>query len=227
VFGLKLIGSIPYVHTLRAHSRGMSLVLDAILDTWLTKRPRGLEATAAAKDFQGLLEKAPVAPRTLAHVSSGAIPALEPLVRMVSSLKGVLKNACAKLKPFIRGNAAVVSPYIGGIHSSGEQCGVIGERCEVHIGVLNPGRTGFLTLSTHEVMLWRLVQITDFMTEKGIVVMVLPGARWPPGAHVPPDLQYTWVGTPSGSWASVGALVAKDCMHTVHILEGWGDQRCT
>ena len=64
-------------------------------------------------------------------------------------------------------------------------------------------------------MIWRLIIITDFLSKEGIDICFLPGARWPAGAEIPPNVPYQWLGTPSKAWASIGALVSRDIVENI------------
>lgn len=102
---------------------------------------------------------------------------LEPLAEQVTYMKGVLQVACKKLHRFVADQVPVISPYQGDIHEHVATKEHAEKR--VKVAVFNPGRTGFLTLCTQEVMIWRLIIITDFLSKEGIDICFLPGARWP------------------------------------------------
>ena len=112
---------------------------------------------------------------TIANVACGRLENLEPLAEQVTYMKGVLQVACKKLHRFVVDQVPVISPYQGGIqeHVAKEEH----VEKKVKVAVFNPGRTGFLTLCTQEVMIWRLIIITDFLSKEGIDICFLPASR--------------------------------------------------
>ena len=93
------------------------------------------------------------------------------------------------------------------------------------VGTLNPGRSGLTAIRTGEVLWWRLWDIASTMTELNIRILFLPGARWPPGAQLPPGYPYFWLGRQSVSWDSVGALVLAEVADAVFELEDFSTER--
>ena len=194
------------------------------LREWLRGQPGALEATALSNDCRGLSALAPNNPNTLCHLASGTVPGLVPLARMASELKGFLHDIIREASAFITRRAHVVPPYLGGLQghaSSAVPSSGAPQAQAVSVGVLNPGRSGFLSICTHEVLWWRLIHITKELHRKNVAICMLPSWRWPPGIEVPDDLGFQLVGTPSTSWASIGALVCSQVAHLVHQLDSF------
>ena len=185
-----------------------------VLDMWTASKPKSAEAKAAVIDFRCLQNLAPQNPKSLAVVNSGPVDRLIHLADYVSYMKGVLRAACLRLQQFVVDDEPIISPYRGGVALQGTEAESLDTK-RLRVAVFNPGRTGFLTLCTQEVMMWRLLIITQFLEQEQIDVCFLPGARWPAGASVPDSVAFQWMGNPSSSWASIGALVSKNVLGSV------------
>ena len=199
--------------------------LGALVTQWLQGNPGKLELAAALKDFVGVLEAAPTNPASLPCTATGRVPRLERLARLVAAAKGELRNSILpELRRHIRGLLpSVQSPYFGGI--PWERLDDQGDTklCEqLSIAIMNPGRTGLLALGTQEVLWWRLWHVSQALTEEHVQICVLPGARWPLGARIPPGVPFQWIGVQTASWSSVGLLVSNDVVDLVQVVEDLG-----
>ena len=79
----------------------------------------------------------------------------------------------------------------------------------IRVATFNPGRLGFSQLGTAELLHWRLQAVAIELKSRAIQFCILPGARIPPGVHLPPDFPFTYYGLRTSSWGSVGVFV--DC----------------
>ena len=52
--------------------------------------------------------------------------------------------------------------------------------------------------------------MSQVLTDEHVQICVLPGARWPLGARIPPGVPFQWIGVQTVSWSSVGLLVSND-----------------
>lgn len=204
-----------------------------VLDMWTANKPKSAEAKAAVIDFRCLQNLAPQNPKSLAVVNSGPVDGLIHLADHVSYMKGVLRAACLRLQQFVVDDEPIISPYRGGVALQGTEAESLDTK-RLRVAVFNPGRPGFLTLCTQEVMMWRLLIITQFLEQEQIDVCFLPGARWPAGASVPDSVSFQWMDNPSSSWASIGALVSTNVLGSVQqvsILDFersmWLEMKCT
>ena len=173
---------------------------------WLKLPPRRLELCAALKDFQGLYDLAPTNPANIANIGGGVIPRLCPLAELVSDMKGTLKDILKHTRRNLKVVMPVISPYLGGIDAAelDSSSADKGRECtQLKVAVFNPGRTGLIALSTEEILWWRLGHISCVLLEQDVQICVLPGARWPPGASLPPAIAYAWLGAQTTSWRSV------------------------
>ena len=60
------------------------------------------------------------------------------------------------------------------------------------------------------------------LLKEDVHVCVIPGARLPPGTHLPPHYPFAWLGHQTVSWAGVGLLVRLEVLSAVQELEGVG-----
>ena len=196
------------------------------LRQWCSRQPGTSEAAAFSQDCSGLLGLAPTNPGSLGRVASGPVPALAPLVAAVSALKGFLHEAARVASRFATRQTNVVSPYIGGVVGAPDTA--MPNSCKTRgfsIGTLNPGRSGLLSLHTHEVIWWRLIRIANKLVTHQIDICFLPAWRWPPGVEVPEDLGFRMLGTAKAKWASIGALVSMRIAPLVHQLDAFMTDR--
>ena len=192
---------------------------------WLKLPPRRLELCAALKDFQGLYDLAPTNPANIANIGGGVIPRLCPLAELVSDMKGTLKDILKHTRRNLKVVMPVISPYLGGIDAAelDSSSADKGRECsQLKLAVFNPGRTGLIALSTEEILWWRLGHISCVLLEQDVQICVLPGARWPPEASLPPGKAYAWLGAQTTSWRSVGMLVATELVSQVAVLDDIG-----
>ena len=147
-----------------------------VLDMWTANKPKSAEAKAAVIDFRCLQNLAPQNPKSLAVVKSGPVDRLIHLADYVSYMKGVLRAACLRLQQFVVDDEPIISPYRGGVALQGTEAESFDTK-RLRVAVFNPGRTGFLTLCTQEVMMWRLLIITQFLGQEQIDVCFLRGLQ--------------------------------------------------
>ena len=83
----------------------------------------------------------------------------------VSYMKGVLRAACLRLQQFVVDDKPIISTYRGSVALQGTEAESLDTK-RLRVAVFNPGRTGFLTLCTQEVMMWRLLIITQFLEQE-------------------------------------------------------------
>ena len=191
--------------------------------SWVTTSPRRLELCAAIKDFQGIVDAAPQNPANLAHIGQGRLRRLLPLANIVTSLKGMLvQKLLPHMRAAVRKVIPVVSPFLGGISDAPAAKHSKHECFSLKVATLNPGRTGFLALATEEIMWWRVWHVTSALISRDIQICVLPGARWPPGASLPPGLPFIWLGTQTSSWRAVGMLVSTEIVSQVQVIDDLG-----
>ena len=90
------------------------------------------------------------------------------------------------------------------------------------MATLNPGRTSLAALGTNELLCWRLHAIGAALHKLDIKLCALPGARFPPGCHLPEDFEYRWLGVQTLSWAGVGVLVHSSIEEAIVVLDDLG-----
>eukprot|EP00973_Karenia_brevis_P012862 1746337-Karenia_brevis.AAC.1 len=56
----------------------------------------------------------------------------------------------------------------------------------LNIGILNPGRCGFATLSGQTLLWWRLWEVASACQALEVHLLVVPGPRLPQGTKFPP-----------------------------------------
>ena len=123
-----------------------------------------------------------------------------------------------------------VSPYAGGVDADAVRKLLAGSRDTVvarsfWLGVLNPGRTGFLVLGTNLLLDWRLHAVAAALLEKGIDICVMPGARMAPGVVLPLGFPFVWIGCKTVSWAGVGVFCRIELIGSVHPIEDMSEDR--
>ena len=74
---------------------------------------------------------------------------------------------------------------------------------QLTLAVSNPGRSGFLHLGSELLMEWRLEAVAHALDQDGVDICVLPGARLPPEAILPPAFPYLVEGSRSRGLDSV------------------------
>ena len=77
----------------------------------------------------------------------------------------------------------------------------------------NPGRTGFLQLGSDLLLEWRLEAVAHALVESGVDACIIPGARFPAGASLPPGFPFLWEGPTSSGWDTVGLFVRPELEH--------------
>ena len=119
------------------------------------------------------------------------------------------------------------SPYAGGIPTeyvesvgAGACGGGAGYAvAALKVATLNPGRTGFVALGTQSLLDWRIQAVATALLERNIDLCVLPGARFPPEAVLPPGFPYVWLGTQSLDYNAVGLFLRPELEAAVQIIE--------
>ncbi|CAE8605722.1 unnamed protein product [Polarella glacialis] len=229
-------GCSSYWLAVQRHSLAMDeAVLRAAAMAFQASGPSELLVGAAIKDFAALLQAAPRNPQTLWRTNSGPRQLLQPLAASVACVKGVLKySALPALRHMLGHPCAVVSPYMSGIPA--EDIWQLGSGASTSSSPLrtqqlilasaNPGRAGLAHLGSDEVLWWRVWLLGASLLREGVHICVLPGARWPPGAVLPPGFPYIWLGQQSTSWDSAGVWVSTELEGSVAVEEKLGGARC-
>lgn len=96
---------------------------------------------------------------------------------------------------------------------------------QLKLASLNPGRTGLAALGSNQLIHWRIQAIAATLLEENIDICALPGARFPPGAQLPANFPFAWVGVQSLSWGTVGVLVRADLELEVESLAQMDNDR--
>jgi hypothetical protein len=199
---------------------------------FLAAEPAPLLVQAAVKDFAALLQAAPANPASLSCVAGGRRQCLEPLAKAISCLKGViLRTVVPGLRRLLTQTHEVVSPWAGGVRleelleTSSLSSTTPLRTSGLAIACANPGRAGFAHLGSDDVLWWRIRLLASALQEERVDVCVLPGARWPPGAILPPGFPYVWMGRQTCSWDSVGLWVSAELEHAAQVLEDYGSDR--
>ena len=204
------------------------------LTAWVTARPNAVVAAAFLKDILALLELAHPSPKTLrlnaSHGPDRLIELSWEVFRFLSDeVLPTLHGVCHK-------GMMVSSPYAGGVavsHAQQAMEALAQSRRgtpEFNVGTLNvatfnPGRSGFATIGTDEILYWRLWAVALALLERDVHVCVIPGARLPPGTNLPSDYPYVWHGHQSVSWAGVGFLIRSEVVPAVTPIEEFGGAR--
>ncbi len=199
--------------------------LQTTMTEWLTAEPKTLELNAALKDFRGICQLAPENPGNISTTGSNNFERLLPLTQAVSELKDFfLHKLIPNTARCLRIICPIISPYMGGVQEN-EYTQLTHETQHVRqikVATFNPGRTGLCSLAAEEVLWWRLWRIVAHLMENDIQICVLPGARWPPGATLPPGLPFSWLGVQTTSWAAVGVLVATELQDQTWVIDDLG-----
>ena len=204
--------------------------LEVLLRNWQANAPRQLETMAFLRDSEALLELSP-AGTSVASLPLGT--ACAALLTLHDEMRSFLT---LKVLPTLRRlqkakRPSVVSPYAGGVPMDTVSRTRTGEQLKqtvkshLNVAVLNPGKTGFLTLATHEVLDWRIVEIDEELSARGVDVCALPGARCPAGLQLPPDFPYFWVGEQTSSWAGTGFFIKVELESSVRVMSYLGNPR--
>lgn len=207
--------------------------LSQLLQGWSRAAPRRLEVAAALKDFIALRQLAPIRPMdTIARTNSGVVSRLLPLARAVQDMCCFLRQqAIPLISRKSQGHTTVTSPFSGGtvvrhaLKESSSQHPQSHSVDSIVIATLNPGRTGLSSLSTGDILWWRLWHIATALQEREAMICIVPSARWPPGASLPPGFPFAWVGRQTLQWDSVGMLVATELELSLVPLQGLGSDR--
>ena len=72
---------------------------------------------------------------------------------------------------------------------------------------------------------WRLWDIASAASDKNLILIKLSSPRLPPDTRLPPGYPFIYEGVRNGEWASVGVLIATKNVSSLHILEGFGNDR--
>ena len=176
--------------------------------SWVGAESRRLELAAAWRDVRALIEHAPeLYPSLVRHGRSEAAD----LVALVTSLRTFLRDVVLPpLASVCRTLPAVASPYAGGLPAAaaatqGRKLGA----AQCTVGIFNPGRTGFVTRDARTVLGWRLSAFASALLKHEVDVCVVPGARLPEGAVLPPNYPYTWIGERSAKKGVRGHFRAR------------------
>ena len=196
--------------------------LEHVVLEWLQIPPPQMELMAAFKDFQGLLDASPVNPGNLRTVSGREVSHLRHLANLVSSFKGLLRRVLP-----VAGRGAgqvkhVVSPFVGGQSVLAGNYFTSGVLERIKLATLNPGRTGLAALGSDDILWWRVWHIAHELVQQNVKICVLPGARFAPGAPLPPGFPFVWLGVRSASWASIGFFIAEELQFQVTLMEDVG-----
>ena len=204
--------------------------LRSLMHSWASNGPKRLEHAAAYKDALALAKSAPTNPIALRFQGDECT---QTLLKVSLDLKEFLLNEVVPCITNIRTHKPtdqVIAPLTGGVPVSSPQSaktsGLI-RHVSSHCcsATFNPGRSGFAALVTNELLHWRLEATAALLTEHGIDVCVTPGARFPPGAALPPTFPFVWIGTRTTSWAGVGCFIKVELMQAVEHLTDLGDDR--
>ena len=93
------------------------------------------------------------------------------------------------------------------------------------VGVLNPGRTGFLALGSEELLEWRVWEGGEALQKQAIAICAIPGARLPEGAQLPIGFPYLWLGIRSSSWGSTGFFCLTELENNLRVIPDLGSDR--
>ncbi len=139
---------------------------------------------------------------------------------VVPGMRRLLRRAIPTASPYA-GGVEIVAPDAPAHHGAASPLQVP----RLGVSVLNPGRTGFTCLGTHDVLTWRLWHVALALQECGVSVCALPGARWPPGASLPEGFPFLWHGVATESWAGVGFFVSVDLAQAAWVVSDVGNDR--
>ena len=203
--------------------------LRTFVAAWVAGPARRLERAAALKDFLALLQVAPKQSIVNSLSPDICVGQLDKLSRDLRTL--IADEAVPLLRSQTRSSATVVSPYAGGVTpevieqvlSGRGGTSVKSQACK--IGVLNPGRTGFLSLSTKSLLNWRLEAVSAALIAREVDYCVLPGARFPPGSLLPDAFPYVWFGWQTTSWAGVGLFCRAELEWCIRPIEEFSEER--
>ncbi len=127
-----------------------------------------------------MYDLAPTNPANIANIGGGAIPRLCPLAGLVSDMEGTLKDILKHTRRNLKLLMPVISPYLGGIDATelDSSSADKGRACaQLKVAAFSPGRTGFITLSTEEILWRRLGHISCVLLEQDVQIAGL-GPRW-------------------------------------------------
>ena len=202
--------------------------LRSLFLAWTSSGARSLERAAALKDFLALVQAAPKLSicAVVQHVEG-----LRLLDQLSRSLRQFLVNeAIPPLRKSSSANVQCASPYAGEVTTETVNDLLRGSRktmssADLRVGILNPGRTGFLSLVTQAVLDWRLHAVAAALLVRNIDFCDLPGARFPPGAKLPDHSPFVWFVIQSASWACVGLFCPVEFAECVRPIEEFSEDR--
>ncbi|CAK0904656.1 unnamed protein product, partial [Prorocentrum cordatum] len=197
---------------------------------WASQTKRRTEAAAALRDAIALADMAPtLSPGIRQHLGAVADPSWA-LCTAVSTL--VRREAVPALTTKAAKSTAVTSPFVGGIFQSGEpgRCAVPpllndSARSHLTLAVLNPGRSGFLHLSSDLILEWRLEAVAHALDDRGVDLCILPGSRFPAGALLPKGSPFLWLGPESAAWGTVGIFVRPELERATRPIHDFSSSR--
>ena len=212
------------------------VVFEDALVRWRERRHKqfNLLASAGLRDGLALLESAPARlecslPRDWAGRNAFMNLHEATLKFLKSRFIPAFTEAAGKWSRGIRsGDIKVVSPLAGPIPSScfgRAQSVPPAGAAQLKLGVLNPGRCGFIGLASEDILWWRLWDIALTCHTADLNIVVIPGPRLPAGVMLPPAFPYVYLGHRSSSWDSVGLFVASEFTNSVTVLDVGGSTR--
>lgn len=183
-------------------------------------------AAAWSKDAKALIEEFP---RRLNR--SGHNEVLADASKLAQEARTFLQEA-AKAAEGLAGRGAVgrvVSPWGGAVCARAVPKGGPSKAegtAPLRLALLNPGKLGFSTLGGGGGLLaWRPWSVAVAARDIGAQLVAVPGARVPEGCTLPRGYPFAYWGDRTGTWNSVGILVATDHLDRVGELEGKGEPR--
>ena len=93
------------------------------------------------------------------------------------------------------------------------------------LAVLNPGRSGFLSISGDALLNWRLHALSAALEDARVDICVCPGPRLPEGAALPAGFGFSFFGERTATWSSVGVFVRTEIAHAVQPLHDFSVDR--
>lgn len=191
--------------------------LRQLVSDWWNCRPCKLEHVAFVKDMCALLQTAPRAAGSWNHASThGPLK----LGRFIADCVHTIRHFILPLISPQSSHVLVVSPFAGGIASSQlmvDDHAAAAEQGKLNVAVMNPGRSGLMSLSSDMLLEWRLWDIAAELIDNDVHICFLPGARLAAGIALPRSFPYAWVGDRSATWDTVGALVLLEIIDKVEV----------
>ena len=93
------------------------------------------------------------------------------------------------------------------------------------VGVLNPGRNGLSNPANDNILWWRLWEIATTATSLCFSIVVVPCPRLPPGARLPSDFPFVFIGRRTTTWDSVGVFLQPEISVNIVHLDSMGCDR--